>query len=212
VAAAIQAAYDERRLDGESPRGALANVLMSTLEEFPDLDLYDLEGRAGAIRDRDLGIDDRREVTADVWREWGGDERAGRKAASKRSSNSGKTVRGVRYRGRERDRSADPYYLFTPANIVKAVEEKRLTPVDIAFASVLYQHVRRSERYKDKGRRITLRELAAKLHRDERSARRAVARMVGAGELIVESRADGNRNGAIYRFPPRTKVAEAIEI
>ena len=38
----------------------------------------------------------------------------------------------------------------------------------------------------------------------ERAAERAIARMIAATELVVVSPANGNRNGAIYRFPPRS--------
>src|SRR5207245_2256439 len=100
--------------------------------------------------------------------------------------------------------SSQPRYEPTPTNIAKAIAERRLQPEDLAYATALYQHIRRSQRYKDKGQRITAKELGVKVGKGERAAERAIARMIAATELVVVSPANGNRNGAIYRFPPRS--------
>ena len=100
--------------------------------------------------------------------------------------------------------SADPYYEMVPANIVKAIKEGRLTRHEEPFARVLFQHSRRHERHSDKAKRITFEQVGAELSCSRDSAKRAIRRMVGAGELVIESPGKGRGAGAIYRFPGRS--------
>ncbi len=227
--------YRDYRTDNDPPRRAFERAFVELVKGFPKLSQGELEHYTKLWWDLqvdveetgpELGWDALCSVVRKIWPEihrkyrraigdLGGFEfyldtgepveKEPEGGGRGRNRSNRRTVRGVRYRGAKRDRSADPYYVFTPANVVTAVEEERLDASVIPYASVLYQHIRRSERYKDKGKRITCAELGRKLHRSERSAKRAIAAMVGEGELQVVSPGRGNRNGTIYRFPPRSE-------
>jgi hypothetical protein len=107
------------------------------------------------------------------------------------------------YRGSKRDRSGDPYWDMTPTNIRLAVADGRLEAVDMSVAGVIYRHIRKSARYRDKGKRIARPEIARLLGLSVSTVGLSLGRMVAAGELIIVSPGKWNQNGAIYGFPAR---------
>jgi len=109
------------------------------------------------------------------------------------------------YKGSKRDRSGDPYWDQTPTNVRLAVAEGRLKAVDMSVAGVIYRHIRKSARYRDKGKRISNPEIARLLGLERESVRQSIKRMATEHELIVLSPGQHNFNGAIYGFPARCK-------
>lgn len=121
------------------------------------------------------------------------------KPVSKRSKR-GKVVRGVFYRGPKRDRGADPFWDRTPTNIRQAIKEGRLTDFDGTVAGALYDHLRR---HRGKGRRISCRDLAAKIRRSVPGVKKSLLRMQSEGELRLIESGRGHQSGGIYWFPSR---------
>jgi hypothetical protein len=117
---------------------------------------------------------------------------------------AGKVVRGVFYRGAKRDRSNDPAYnLHTPRLIDRAVKEQIVSPADGYYATAIYRHIRRTERFSEATRRLTIAELARLVNRSLTVTRDAVKRLIAAGFLIVVKPGGGRGVGAIYALKAR---------
>jgi len=112
-----------------------------------------------------------------------------------------------RYRGPKRDYGRDPRYRRVLEAAEVARKTGRITRAERDVANAIYWHQRRHWKHREKTQRVTFAELAAEAGTSRKTAERAIPRLVRECGLRIVMPAEGNRNGAIYRFPARSEEA-----
>jgi hypothetical protein len=130
----------------------------------------------------------------------------GARGTSRPPTDRGFTVaKPFRYRGPKRDYGRDPRYRRVLEAAEVARKTRKITRAERDVANAIYWHQRRHWKHREKTQRVTFAELAAEAGTSRTTVERAIPRLVEVCGLRIVMPAEGNRNGAVYRFPARSE-------